>query len=175
MTEEDLRKEVIQGAVVLQEGDVKEVVLQEGDVKEGAEITLKETVQVHRVIIDIFPYVKTTKSDSRCKFVEKRVFRHNEFDSRPSKKAKEKLWKTICWIDESCEAYGLRVPGFGAAEIQVDFGEEHKILGIKAQRAFLKRFASPRKNWGKRGSIARICSEMCEPHERSPENSKIRG
>ena len=50
MTEEDLRKEVRQEAVVLQEGDVKE----------GAEITLKETVQVHRVMIDIFPYVKIT-------------------------------------------------------------------------------------------------------------------
>ena len=79
MTGEDLRKEVPQEAVVLQEGDVKE----------GAEITLKETVQVHRVIIDIFPYVKTTKSDSRCKFVEKRVFRHTEVDSRPSKKPKK--------------------------------------------------------------------------------------
>ena len=45
MTEEDLRKEVFREAVVLQEGDVKE----------GTEIILKETVQIHRAIIDIFP------------------------------------------------------------------------------------------------------------------------
>ena len=42
------------------QNDGEAVVFQEGDVKEGAEITLKETVQVQRAIIDIFPYVKIT-------------------------------------------------------------------------------------------------------------------
>ena len=39
----------------------------------------------------------------------------------------------------------LRIPGFRAAEIHVDFAEGHEILGTKAQRAILKRYITPRK------------------------------
>ena len=61
----------------------------------------------------------------------------------------------ICCFVEEFEAITLRIAGNGAAEIQVDFSEEHKVPGTEAQRAFLKRYFAPRKHSGKKGSIAR--------------------
>ena len=43
-------------------------------------------------------------------------------------------------------AISLRIPGYRAAEIQVDFTEEHKIFGTTAQNAILTKYMAPLKN-----------------------------
>ena len=40
--------------------------------------------------------------------------------------AEEKWWKRVCCRIEEFEAIGLRIPGYGAADIQVDVTEEHQ-------------------------------------------------
>ena len=64
---------------------------------------------------------------------------------QPSETAVEIWWERICCFVEEFEAIGLRIPGCGAADIQVDFTEKPKILGTEAQR---------RKSSGQKGSIA---------------------
>ena len=77
-------------------------------------------------------------SESGCKFGETCVFRHTEVDRQPSKKPKKSGGKgSVASFQNSKQLAELRIPGYRAAVIQVEFTEEHKILGIEAQRAFL--------------------------------------
>ena len=46
-----------------------------------------ESVKTRHVVIGILPYVKTTKSQSRCKYGNKCYFRHVEADEKSSKKS----------------------------------------------------------------------------------------
>ena len=47
------------------------------------------------------------------------------------------------------ESKHLGCPGYRAAEIEVDFMEEHKIFGIRSHRQILERHIDPRKKSGK--------------------------
>ena len=55
----------------------------------------------------------------------------------------------------------LSISGYRAAEIQVDFTEEHKIFGSEAQRALLRRCLTPR------------VIQKSEPHGRSLHAPKL--
>ena len=71
------------------------------------------------------PVWQNYETESGRRFVVKCVFWHTEVDSQQSKKPKKKWWKRICCFTEAFEAIGLRIPGYRAADIQVDSTEEH--------------------------------------------------
>ena len=67
------------------------------------------------------------------------MLRHTEVDSQPGKTVEEKWWERIGSFIEEVKTFGLRIPTHRAAEIEVDFTEEHQIFGIRSQRALLKK------------------------------------
>ena len=85
---------------------------------------------------------------------------HKEVVSQPNKKPKKSGGSETGSVAllENSKQLGCVSQDFGAAEIQVDFTEESNILRTQAQRALLKRYLTPRKNSGKKGSIARCHS-----------------
>ena len=64
----------------------------------------------------------------------------------PVKQSKKKWWERIGSFIEEVKTFGLSVPRYRAAEIEVDFTEESKIFGIRSQRALLKRHVTLRHN-----------------------------
>ena len=51
----------------------------------------------------------------RCKFWDECSYAHRQFDEQPSKKS-----------TTNGDKIGLRIPGYGAAEVFIDFAEELK-------------------------------------------------
>ena len=72
----------------------------------------------------------------------------------------------VCPEKGSCR----RLPWDRLVFVYPSTGRAHTILGTEAQRALLEWYLTPRKNSGKRGSIARCYSAFCTSwtHERSP-------
>ena len=118
-------------------------------------MTSKRTVRIRHVIAGILPYVKITKVNRGCKFCEQCKIRRTEVDNQPSTKPKKSGGKGSVPFMMNSKQLGCVFQDMEAAEIQVDFTEEHKILGTKAQRAFLKRYASPLPNLGKKKRVPR--------------------
>ena len=112
---------------VLRQGNLSEAVVPlKRDSESRARITSKKIVRICHVIVGILPYVKITYRNRHANSVKKCMFKHKEVDSQPNKKPK-KSKQLGC------------VSGLRAAEIQVDFTEEFKILQTEPQRAILKR------------------------------------
>ena len=125
-----------------------------------AKATSVETVRISR----IFPNFNIAKHNRVAHSAK-------SGSSRTQRLTQEKWWKRICCLIEEFQANGLRIPRYRAAEIQVYPTEEHKILGIKAQRSFLKWYASPSKKSARKGPSQGVLK--CQPHERGPYASKF--
>ena len=83
MTEEDLRKEVPPEAVVLEEGKIEKV----------QKITSKETAQIRRVPIGIFPCVKTTNLNRDAKSAKNAYSGTLRLTVRPTKSPRKVVEK----------------------------------------------------------------------------------
>ena len=124
------------------------------------------------MIVGILPYVEITKLDPGCKFGDKCMCSHKEVDGQPNKKAEKSGGKGSVAFDEEFEPTGLRIPGNGAAETQVDVTKGHTILGTEAQRALLKRYSRHVKIRERMGPSQGVL-QRSEPHERRPQCSQI--
>ena len=71
----------------------------------------------------------------------------------------------MCSSIEEFEEIGLWIPGCRAAEIQVDFAEEHKILETEAQRSFLTKGAVHHVKIRERDGPSQGVTQKCEPLE----------
>ena len=92
-----------------------------------------------------------TRRPQAANSVKRCAFWHKESDGQPFQEADENFWKRFCCLIEEFQAIRLRIPGYRAAEIQVDFSEGQKNLGTKALRGFLKRYITPCQNREKKG------------------------
>ena len=104
------------------------------------------------------PVCQNYKSDSGCKFGDKCMIRHDETESQSSKRRR----------GGEVNTFGLRLSGYRATEIQVDFAEEHEIFGIRSYRSILIRNTSPRKKNRERKGPSQRVLQKCAPKERSP-------
>ena len=77
----------------------------------------------------------------------------------PGKSRRQVVGKDLL-LFQDFKAFGLRIAGHRAAEIQVDFTEEHEIFGIRSHRSILKSHVAPHKISGKEGSTARSYSQL---------------
>ena len=104
------------------------------------------------------PVFQNYKTESGCRFGEKWAS-YSRISWQPAQQwTEEDWWSRFCYIDEDCQAIRLCIPEYGAADIQFDFTEGHKIFGATTQRAILIRYIKPRENLGKKASIARCDS-----------------
>ena len=66
------------------------------------------------------------KSENGCKFGEKCSYAHRQVDEQPSKRSKKNGDKKCSGYAEKYTTIGLRISGYGAAEVFIDFAEELK-------------------------------------------------
>ena len=87
----------------------------------------------------------------------------------PAKIPRKVVARIECFIEED-KTFGLRISGYRANEIQVDFTEEHKIFGIGSHRSILK---STLHHMKIRVHRKELPIQMCELQERSLCGPKI--
>ena len=133
---------------ILRKGKHSEaVVLLEIDIKNRAKTTSVEFVRFCHEIFGIFTKCRRCKFGGKCSLCTERL--------TVVLTEEHEWWQRFCCLIEEFQAIGLRIPGYRAAEVQLDSKEDHKILGTRAQRAILRRCISPHESSGKKGSIAR--------------------
>ena len=66
------------------------------------------------------------KSEKWCRLGEKCSYAHRQVEEQPSKSSKEKGDKSTVAMLKSTRQFGLRIPGYGAADVFIDFAEELK-------------------------------------------------
>ena len=159
-TEEDLRVET----------PPWEVVHPERSIKNRARITSKEFARILRESIGILPYVETYRTESGCKFGDKRLFRHTEADSQPSRKSMKSggkgsgcfTWRSQKHVD--CVFQDTEPP------------TSKSILrkGTKSDRTvrFTKGTLHHIKFWRRERPFQGVI-QKCEPQERSPWAPKV--
>ena len=90
-----------------------------------ARITSKEFAPVHSVkngILQCLFY----KSENGCRFGEKCSYARRQVDEQPSKRSKKNVDKSAVSYVENYTTIGLRISGYGAAEVIIHFTEELK-------------------------------------------------
>ena len=99
-----------------------------------ARISNKEFAPIHSVKSGHPPECLFYKTKSGCRFGEKCSYAHRQVDEQRSKRSKTngdksavamlKKHKTRCVQLIKYTTIGLRIPGYGAAEVFIDFTEE---------------------------------------------------
>ena len=87
-----------------------------------ARITPKELAPIHSVKSGILLNACST----RCRFGEKCSYAHRQVDEQPSKSSNKNGDKSAVAMSQEYTTIGLRISGYGAAEVFIDFAEELK-------------------------------------------------
>ena len=110
------------------------------------------------MIFGIVSHVKTYKSETGCKYSNKCRFRRVEVGGQPSKKSKKSGGKgSVALLLEESILLGC---------VSQDYPPRKSILrevgkiGIQTHRQILRGHTAPRKNSGKKGSIARSYAKV---------------
>ena len=147
----------------------EEVVFRRGNIKKACRKDLKGNCT--NPLCDCWhpPVCQHHKTELGCKFGDKCLFWGWQSDQQ---KAEEKWWKRISSLIEGIKTFGLRFPGYRAAEIEVDLRKSTKSLGSDRTVRFSKGTLHHVKNrkWRvhRKGVI-----QKCEPQERNPCAPKI--
>ena len=121
------------------------------DIEDRAKMTSQGNARTPPVIHGILPCVRITEPNRAANPIKSALLCTERLDRQPNKRPKKNCGK-------GSVASLRRIPGLGAAEIQVDFADGHRILGTKAQRFFVKGCITTHENSGKKVSIARCDS-----------------
>ena len=117
-------------------------------------ITSKETVRFRRVTVGILPCVKITKLNRDANLAKSAYASTVKLTVSPTKKPKKSGGKGSVASLRNSKQVGCAFQDIDPPKYKSMFSEERNILGTEAQRALLKRCLTPRKNKGKKGSIA---------------------
>ena len=89
-----------------------------------ARSTSKELAPHHSVESGTPPECLFYKTEKGCRFGEKCSYAHRQVDEQPTKKSKTNGEKKCSGYVEDYTTIGLRISGYGAAEVFIDFAEE---------------------------------------------------
>ena len=106
------------------------------------------------------------KTKSGCRFGEKCSYAHRQVDTQPTKRSKTNNDKSAVAILKSTRQFGLRISGYGAAEVFIDFTEELKQTEANPMCKIHKSRRTSRKHSRPKPSLGMICPD--DPHQRKP-------
>ena len=89
-----------------------------------ARVTSKELAPIHSVKNGILQNACSTSRRMNEDLVKKSSYAHRQVGEQPSKRSKENGDKKYSGSVEEYTTIGLRIPGYGAAEVFIDFAEE---------------------------------------------------